>query len=109
MFGKRLIPCTLIGIAVSFLLFAIGTLTLAVVPAVGLNFPTVGFAMGITSCAGIGLYADMVESETSHISATAASTTLPPGFSSLFAPLTSMFDKLIELEKVKAAAKTPPT
>lgn len=76
MFGKRLVPCTIIGIAVGFALFSIATLALAVVPALGANYPIVGFGIGLAACTGIGLYADMTESETSKISATAPSSTL---------------------------------
>lgn len=73
MFGKRLIPCTIIGLAVGFALFTIATLAYAIVPAIGANYPTVGFAIGLSACTGVGLYADMVESETSKVSATTSS------------------------------------
>jgi len=77
MFGKRLIPCTIMGLAVGFALFTIATLAYAIVPAIGANYPTVGFAIGLSACTGVGLYADMAESETSKISATAPSPTPP--------------------------------
>lgn len=70
MFGKRLVPCFLIGLAVGFFLFLGASLALAVVPAVGVNAPTIGFAIGLLAPTGMGLYADMAESETSKLSAT---------------------------------------
>jgi len=70
MFGKRLIPCTILGIAVGFSLFTIATLALNVVPALGANYPTIGFGIGLSGCTAVGLYADMTESETSKVSAT---------------------------------------
>lgn len=62
------------GLAIGFTLFIVSTLALAVVPAIGVNTPTVGFAIGLTTATGIGLYSDMNEGEAKDKTGTAEST-----------------------------------
>jgi len=63
MFGKRLVPCFFIGLAIGFALWISASLATAVVTGMPTTAPTVGFAIGLTSATGIGLYSDMTEGE----------------------------------------------
>jgi hypothetical protein len=73
MFGKRLVPCFFIGLALGFTLFICGSLAVGVVPLMDANTPTIGFAIGLTSATGIGLYSDMTEGEAKDNTKTAES------------------------------------
>ena len=71
MFGKRLVPCFFMGLALGFALYISAGLAASVVVAMPTNTPTIGFAIGLTSATGIGLYSDMTEGEAKDKTSTA--------------------------------------
>jgi len=109
MFGKRLVPCFFMGLAIGFALFICSTLALATVPAIGVNTPTVGFAIGLTCATGIGLYKDMTESEAPTPPTSTSTIDIGQNLANALPAMMQILEHKKATEASESASKTPST